>query len=212
MRYRPEAFRGTIADIPGYLSRELSRIASAILNPDPVWDDVKVSLTTAKPGATKVPDFIKFRDNGAGSTGVYCYHFDKSTIEEVFFDVQLPHSFWEYHGVLKPHIHWAPVDTGTGTVRWGLEFTPASFGTAFPTTSIIYAENAGAGISRQHQIAQFTDINATDLAISSVILCRLFRDASNGNDTYNADAAAVSVDFHIEKDSSGSIAEYIKRR
>lgn len=213
MRYWPEPTPASFewrawAD---WLAREFARIAQTFTNPDPVWDDAEVNLDTARPGATSPPGFEQFRDSGAGSTGVFAYHFSPTQLEEVFFSKQLPHSFRQYSAEIRPHIHWSPKGTNTGTVRWGLEYTVANYDDAFPVTTTIYAQDAGSGTAYQHQIAVFTAIPATALEISTILKCRLFRDAAHANDTYNADAVALSLDFHIEKDSDGSEGEYIKR-
>jgi hypothetical protein len=211
MRYAPEPILNSDPKrIAEYLQRELYKLSDTLRNPDVVWEDLRVSLETAKPGATKVPGFEKVRDDGAGSTGVYAYHFDDSTIEEVFFEVQLPHAYKQYSPI-SPHIHWLPKGTGTGVVRWGLEYSFTNIGEVFPTTSIIYAENAGSGSAYMHQIGEFSTILCPDKKISSVMLCRLFRDASHGNDTYTGDAVGLTFDIHIQLDTNGSEVEYIKR-
>lgn len=215
MRYAPEPVpRLSDLALQAYLDRELSRLADTLRNPDPAWDDLRVALSTAKPGATNPPGFSKLKDDGAGSTGVFAYHFDASTDEEVFFDVQLPHGFKEYSALLKPHLHWCPTTTNTGNVRWGLEYTWANYTGTFGNSTIIYARQAGSGTAYQHQIAAWSGIVATGMTISSVMLCRLFRDANATGadaDDYTADAAALSFDLHIELDSLGSEREYTKR-
>lgn len=211
MRYAPEYIQTLdTRELNTYLFRELQKIQNVLINPDPYWEDYRVLLTATKLGGSKDPGFQKLKDNGAGSQGVFAYHFDKAQEEELYFEVQLPHAFFEYHGVLKPHVHWCPIDTGTGTCRWGLEYTGANFGDVIGNTSIVYAEQAGSGTAYKHQIAAFTDIDSSSYAISRVMACRLFRDATNGADTYNADAVALSVDFHIELSSPGSELEYQK--
>lgn len=213
MRYSPEQIplNADAKTLSEYLTREFYKIANTIVTPDPYWEDARVSLTSTKAGGSKDPGFQKLKDNGAGSQGVFAYHFDKTVEEELYFEIQLPHSFYERHGVLKPHLHWCPVDTGTGVVRWGLEFTGANVGDVYGNTTIVYAEDAGDGTAYKHQIAAFADLDATSFGISRVIVCRLFRDATHANDTYNADAAALSFDYHIQMDAPGSELEYIKR-
>lgn len=212
MRYTPDPlYTVELTTVVDYLQRELNRIAETLVNPDAYWEDVRVSLTASKAGGSKDPGFQKLKDNGSGSQGVFAYHFDKTVEEELYFEVQLPHAFFEKRGVIKPHLHWCPVDTGTGTVRWGLEYTGANVSGTYGNTSIIYAEDAGDGTAYKHQIATFPDIDSTDFGISRVIVCRIFRDATHSNDTYNADAAGLSFDFHVQLNSLGSELEYIKK-
>ena len=42
-------------------------------------------------------------------------------------------------------------------------------------------------------------------ALSSMLICRFYRDAANSSDTYTG-----SADFYIEKDAAGSRTEYSK--
>lgn len=200
---------GAAPELHEWIRRELDKLRALYLTPAYTWDDLGVSLTTAKPGATRQPGFEKFKDDGAGSTGVYAWHFDGSAVEELFFERQLPHAIRQLQGELRPHIHWSPKTTSAGNVRWGLEYTGVSPLGVFGNTTIIYAEDAAEAHST-HQIAQFPAIDATTLAISSVLVCRLFRDAAHGNDTYAPDAVATSFDFHIELDGRGSEQEYVK--
>lgn len=211
MKYKPEIIvPSTTPRLVEYLDRELNRISAAITTSDGEWEDVRVSLTAAR-AATYTPGYSKFRDNGSGSNGVNVWWFDPSSIEELFFDIQLPHAFWHYHGELRPHIHWSPGNsTSTNVVRWGLEFTVANYQDAFPTTTISYVNAVASGTPYEHQIAKFNAIDASNISISSVILCRLFRDATNAADTFTTDAAALSVDFHVQLNTRGSEQEYKK--
>jgi len=206
--YDPTAI-GEAPELHEWIRRELDKLRADYLTPARTWEDLGVSLTTAKPGATRQPGYEKFKDNGAGSTGVYAWHFDGSAVEELFFERQLPHAFAELQGELRPHVHWAPKSTSAGTVRWGLEYTGVSPLGVFGNTTIIYGEDVAEDAST-HQIAVLPAIDAATLAISSVLICRLFRDATHGNDTYSPDAVATSFDFHIELDGRGSEQEYVK--
>jgi len=177
----------------------------------PVWDDMRVAMTATKRGESKQPGFVKFKDDDSGSQGIFLYHFDKATEEELYFEVQLPHSMKE-GTELRPHIHWAkPTDT-TGDVIWGLEYTMAGVGDTWEDTTIIKtdatpATTDGADI---HMISAFPSISTSDINLSGMICCRLFRDATNVLDTYDADAATLEFDFHYQIDALGSFYEYNK--
>jgi hypothetical protein len=187
---------------------ELGWAASA----DNAWTDLRVPLNTAKPGATKVPGFAQWRDNGSGSTGVFAYHFDPTSVEEVFFDAQLPHSY-KQGSELRPHLHYVlPTAPGAGdTLKFGLEYTWSNVNGLAPTTSFLYATETFAGDedANTQYIASFTPaISESTMKVSAMISCRLFRDA--GNDTYASDAAVLEFDFHYQVDSLGSGSEYQK--
>jgi hypothetical protein len=180
-------------------------------NLQPGWDDIRVPLTGVQAAGLKMPGWIKIKDNGSGSEGVYGWGFDAGTEEELFFAVQIPHD-WIVGSLIRPHIHWCPTTTNTGTVSFGLEYTKAKFGSAFGNTTILPANQAGSGTAYKHQLATFPDITMTGDTISTMLLCRIFRDATGSlrTDSYNADAALLEVDFHYKKNDLGSKSEYIK--
>lgn len=159
------------------------------------WDDLRVPATSAVVGAAP-PDLGTFGPSG----GLKTYLFDKGIDQEVHMAVQLPHT-WKEASNITPHVHWAPIDTNTGTVRWGLEYSWANIDGTFGAPSTIYAEDAGDGTAWKHQVQDFAALDATGKTISSMIVCRLFRDADHANDTYDNDAALLACDFHYEIDT-----------
>jgi len=179
----------------------------------PYWDDLRVPMTATKLGGTKDPGFAVYKTNGAGSQGVFTYWFDKAAEEELYFSCQLPHS-WDGTAI-SPHIHWIPKTTDASavqTVRWGIEYCWADINAVFGDTSIIYGLSANTLVADTHMITDFADITPTadQNGISSMLLCRVFRDATSGSDSYDYDAGLLEVDFHFRKDTAGSLQEYIK--
>jgi len=53
-------------------------------------------------------------------------------------------------------------------------------------------------------------ISGSGITISGLYVCRVYRDATSGDDDYNRDAGLLFVDFHIEMDSVGSKTEMAK--
>ena len=180
------------------------------------WDDIRVAGDTMEGGTIGGPDYEQFVHDGGSSQGVYTYMFDPDTPEEVFFSVQMPHG-WKEGTTIYPHLHWAPTTASGGNVRWWFEYSWSNVGDTFPTTTIIKVTAAAEG-ERKHSIVTFTDdvhddggIDATGKTLSSMILCRLVRQADSVMlDTYPADAAILEFDFHYEVDAPGSIREYQK--
>ena len=170
-----------------------------------VWDDLRTPLTRVTTGAN-APTWATMRDN------LNTYSFDAGTMNQVWFEVQLPHG-WVAGSDLKPHIHWSPgASTNTGVVRWGLEYSWSNAvnppGNVFPASTTIYVEQAASGTQYAHQIASFPTIAGTGKRLSSVLMCRLFRDAAHSNDTFTGAAFGVSVDVHHRVGSDGSVDEY----
>ena len=169
------------------------------------WEDFRVSLMTTTISSTNPPGLERYRrDVGNTSQGVFAYAFDKNTEEEVYFEVQLPHGY-KLGTDLKPHIHWgvSTVPAGGTTVRWGLEYTIANMGDNFPVTQTIYTVATDPVTQYKHIYNSFTDIAGSGITnVSTMILCRLFRDVTNDN--FANDAAAFDIDFHYEIDTIGS--------
>jgi hypothetical protein len=182
------------------------------------WDDLRVPITNVKLAGIKDPGFAVFKTNGAGSTGVYTYWFDKDTEEEVFFSCQMPHN-WKEGTDIHPHVHWTPKTDGTTSasrVCWGLEYTWSNITGSFGNTSISYANlpisYTGSPIADAHYLTELPDISGAGKTFSSMLICRLFRDAtsSGSSDSYGYDAGLLEFDFHYEIDSFGSQDEFVK--
>ena len=181
------------------------------------WDDLRVPVTSLKEKGTKLPDWDQFKDDGVGSAGVYTFWFDSDGEEELFFTVQMPHA-WVEGSALKPHVHWVAKNTGSGLVGWGLEYVWTNVNNPFPTnTSTVYGESV-AGVAdtsvtgNKHYITPLADIDATGKTLSSMLVCRIFRDATGiaTTDNYGQDAGLLQFDFHFEIDSDGSNEEFVK--
>lgn len=205
---------GTVYDVsPGYYynagtssSPNWVQVVNATgTGTNPTWEDVRVSLNTRYSGNTQ-PGLSGF----AGSASLLAYTFGGgSQMQEIFFEIQLPH-LWAEGTSIKPHVHWSPSDANSGNVTWYLEYTWANYGSVFPSSTTINATQAAAGTAFTSQIAGFSDITATGKKISSMIMCRLYRDPSQASDTYNSNAFLLGFDIHIQISSLGSRLEYIK--
>jgi hypothetical protein len=84
----------------------------------------------------------------------------------------------------------------------------------FPAITTSTVTSTGPFTAKAHSITPLTasnaGINGTGKKISSILICRIWRNSSNSNDTYNADAGLLFLDFHIQVDGYGSHQEYIK--
>ena len=174
------------------------------------WDDLRVTLDNGSSAA--VLDYLN------GSSGPQIWYFrGNGTDEAMSFTVQLPHG-WKEGSTIHPHIHWIPKSTGTGDVEWNFEYSWANYDPVTPqvfpaiTTSTVVA--SGPFTAKAHSITSLTTgntgIDGTGKKISSILICRIWRNSSRANDTYNADAGVLFVDFHIQVDGYGSHQEYIK--
>jgi len=182
------------------------------------WDDLRISITATKLAGAKDPGFTVFKTNGAGSQGVFLYWFDAAAEEELYFTVQLPHAYMEGTD-LHPHVHFVPSVNGAAgqVVSWGLEYTWANLGDVFGNTNIIYANahtpTDSVLTAGKHYLTEFAPIVGSGKTISSMLACRVFRNATGAGgstDSYGNDAGMLEIDFHMQKDSIGSYDEYTK--
>lgn len=180
-----------------------------------VFDDVRVSVTSTKLGGSKDPTFSVFKTNGSGSQGVFTYWFSPSQEKELYFTVQMPHSY-KIDTTVVPHVHWTPSITADGSpanqkVKWGLEYTWADVGQVFGNTTIIYGENhypADANVvAGKHYMTDFSTLTPSAVngqEVSSMLVCRIFRVSSDISDTYEYDVGLLEFDIHFGIDTIGS--------
>ncbi len=178
------------------------------------WDDIKVPVTSTKKEGTKPPGYDIFKNNGSGSQGVISYKFDPDSEKELYFTVQLPHA-WKEGSSIEPHVHWsAKTNVGSSSVVWAIEYTWINIGDVFPDTSTISGStthpSVGTVLAYEHALTEIGVIDGTGKVISSMLLCRIYRDATNPTDDYNNDAYLFEIDFHYEIDAAGSRLEYSK--
>jgi hypothetical protein len=177
-----------------------------------VWDDLRIE-PIAKGTGSNNPSFA----NWAG--GISLYEFDNATAgseKEVWFNVQMPHG-WKEGSVVEPHIHWLPKTAGTAgqVVRWGLEYSKSAIGGTFSTTTTtVYGTTIVGGgaitTANAHLLTDFASIDMTGDTISTVLVCRLFRNSSDAADTYTGTAGLLYIDWHVELDAMGSKTELAK--
>jgi len=180
-----------------------------------VWDDIMIFPDGTSRGSSNAPVWTLFKNN-SGSQGVWLFFFSNTQEQEVYFTLQIPHSY-KVGTNLLPHVHWT-TNSGTpsGTnVVWGLEYTVISFGGTFPSTTTISNNTVIPAIGTpsgtgQHLITSLGAISGSGLGISTILVCRLFRKVDDPLDTFGNTTGLLGVDFHFEKDTEGSRAEFTK--
>lgn len=181
------------------------------------YEDLRVPVTSTRLGGSKDPDFaVAFKTIGDTSQGVFLEWFDHATEEELYFSAQIPHAYKEGTDIY-PHVHWVPeVDGASGEqVCWGLEYVWANIGDTFTTTTLIFGDTQTGDthlVEGRHYYTSLGTISGTGKTISSMLLCRIFRDATGtgGTDDYGDDAGLLEIDFHYQVDAIGSSEELTK--
>ncbi|HSH19417.1 MAG TPA: hypothetical protein VLA03_03140 [Draconibacterium sp.] len=178
-----------------------------------VWDDLRIPLSEPSTGKV-LPEWSGFPYGNNGSVP-YINWFRASGIDEMYFVVQLPHD-WNEGSDIFPHIHWVPSADGSGVPRWGLQYAWANIGELFPGYSTIYGsvripgQTGNLVKSTQYLTPLGTGIVGAGKNISSMLVCRIFRDGDHADDTFPGLAGALEVDFHYERNTLGSRSEYTK--
>lgn len=184
------------------------------------FSDLTSNNNTGSVTGTENDDF-EWSDGHVGSSstasmGAYTFWFNPDNEEELHFSVQMPHS-WKEGSSIYPHLHWVGDSNGGSgeDVTWGLEYTWANIGEVFGNTTTIYGDTTIFNepiVRSKHYLTTLPVIDATGKTLSSMIQCRVFRDAAGkgGNDSYTGLAGLLEIDFHIEIDALGSNSEYTK--
>lgn len=162
------------------------------------WNDVLTDLSSGRGIGANAPAWSTLRD------GIKAYAFDATAMNEVWVNMHIMHDY-AWGTKVWPHIHWTTSGTGTGVVRWGVEYTYArGYGVeAFPATTTIYLEQAATGIPYTQMIAEPAEADGILLPgcePDGVLMCRVFRDAGHANDTLTDDAFGIFADLHFQSD------------
>ncbi len=186
------------------------------INIKSMWDDLLISMGLFRFSGSSDPVWRTWQPGGSGTT-FQILKFDKN--DQVFFSCQLPHTYKEGTN-LRCHVHWTPCDRGNeesgSYVGWKLDYSWCSINNGtFGASATIDMSDTCTGTDDYHEVsAGLTELDGTGQKISSMLICRLYRSDTGGDDTWSgtgSDAPAMlQFDFHHEVNSMGSRIEWIK--
>jgi len=146
------------------------------------------------------------------------YVFSASTQEELYFNAQMPHA-WDGSAVY-PHAHWMATTASDGTpaaqkVAWRMEYVWASIGSTYAAATTVAGSTSYPDeevLANKHYITSFTPMSPSTAqdGLSSMLLCRLYRDSTAAADTFEHGAYLLEVDFHYRINTVGSREELSK--
>ena len=177
---------------------------------DTVYDDYVQSGLAVATGAS-APVLTTFRNN------VQLYAFKGSgPTEQVFFTVHILHGL-KAGTDITIHVHWShTVTSPTGALKWNVDWTLArgyevgTFNTGTTTSSgtmsVVHTPNALPYVHHITDDDSMTITAQTELEPDSVVLCRLYRDSGDAQDTFSGDAFLINVDVHYQRDKLGTAA------
>jgi len=170
-----------------------------------VWDDVIVGLGDAVFKGVSDPVWTSFR-------GGQVLAFAKNQDNTIYFSAQIPHKYAVGEDI-EFHLHCIYPDANAGDVKWNLTYSWASMGVKFDTETSVSKYIAASTKADTHTYIDIVDISGTDYqgnkqGISSILICCLQREGTDGGDDYNNDVYLInSVDFHIPINTLGSREE-----
>jgi hypothetical protein len=167
-----------------------------------VFDDIQPSSVTIGSGAT-APAFTTYN----GALAAYEFVGTGGTVHQLNMGFQLPHSYKEGSDIV-PHIHlFIPDNVTGGTIKFYMEYTWTNLeqtGAVSPTTiSGTLTRTASEGINN-NSVLSFGTVSGAGMTISSMFMCRIYRDPGDVADTFGASVWLKSSDIHVEKDTIGS--------
>jgi hypothetical protein len=164
------------------------------------WDDI-ITPGFALGTGNAAPALVSF--SPVTNMRVYGFSGTNSTPDELFAFFELPHGYKEGTD-LYPHVHWQPNDNNVANVKWQVAYAIAPVGGNFTVTGSSAGVEATVD-STSHLLTTLAPvIPGLNLKIGSIIACRLFRDATDPQDTYTGLANLLSFGIHFQKDSLGS--------
>ena len=167
-----------------------------ITSGDYVWRDEKASFVIKSTSGGNNPTWEEYLP---GFQGIV---FSGTTMNQVWVDFHIDHDI-ALNTKVYPHIHWMPLTTNTGIVRWGFQYIIAKGHgqSKFPVTSnIIYLDHVvTANDKYRHMVTETPDhlaLLSNEIEPDSVIKFRIFRDG--GVDTHNAKVHGWQADLHLQ--------------
>ena len=195
----------------GIVALSPSDAINILTNGGTIWDNLRVPINSVKVSGTKPPTWTSYK---GGEVLAFSDQAIAGNEENVFFTIQLPHTYKEGSDIYC-HVHWVPEDNAGGDVYWALSYSWASVDTAFPAATTIYKASAAGTTTDAHILSTFATIDGdpagVNFLISSMLICQLRRNSSDVKDTYTGKSAyLLEFDVHYQVDALGSTSELVK--
>jgi len=189
--------------------------ATELIVPKTSGIGIKFDPTAPAFGWRDIIGDISVRGSGANDpafntwiAGIRQFEFSATVMKEVFIVFHIPHDYVPGTDI-HFHAHWsnAAAVPNTGNVIWGFEiawaqgFNQQAFGTLTRTagsTSTVTVTQACPATRYQHNIAETTAQTLTGLEVDSLVICRVYRDATAGGDTCTDAVFLHTADIHYQ--------------
>lgn len=178
-------------------------------------------------------DLYAFIDEGVGpagltyeafrDTGFFMRFFRHNQNDNIFMTYQMPHQ-WDTTTAVYPHMHFVPMASGSGTLKFNYSYAWMNEGEIVPSSSGWTSGSVSASLDPSDQYTSkhisFGAITPTSQLESSILIFKVERPgSSDASDTYqtskdhqtaSANVAVLFFDLHYQKSKAGSIEQFPK--
>ncbi len=124
------------------------------------------------------------------------FGFDGATqVEELYYHIDVQHDYVPGTDV-GFHAHWMPATAAGGNVRFQVYYQWVEGGGTFPAATLVAPAAVAAGTTAWADKRTDFVLSGAGHTYNSRIMIRLFRDPTDGTDTYGGDAVLSSVGAH----------------
>jgi hypothetical protein len=163
-----------------------------------VFEDVNVAGESLG-AVANAPDSISWN-----TSAIKVRAFDgNSTAEELHGALEIPHSYKEGSDIVL-HNHWSPTTTDAGDVEWCADYVILGATGSVSSVSPACEATAAGGTAWAKRNTDIAVIGGENIHMGDQMIFRIFRTPSGTNDTYEHDAALLTVGIHYERDAMGS--------
>lgn len=167
------------------------------------WDDLRFPVQGINPAGSSAPPSVD------DTTRPGTLLFASGATNIIAGVAQLPHA-WARGTNIHPHIHWAKTTSASGGVVWQLRYAVANvsgtFGAYSDWEDCTYPVS-DSDTADKHALAAWSEIDMSAHKESAIILWQIQRKHDHASDDYAANARLLEVDFHYQRNKSGTQSE-----
>lgn len=169
-----------------------------------IWENVEPNGYSLSSGSS-APDAVSCPH----VTGMLLLGFrDGGMTNEIFAIFEMPHNY-KPGTAIKPHIHWMADTNEIADVKWQLSYSIGDDNVEFTAEQTIVAIQATNGADK-YLSKEFTPaITNSALNGGAIVMMRLFRDATDPQDTYTGTAKLLSFGIHYQSKVVGSKSVFV---
>lgn len=165
-----------------------------------LYNDYLIPGTSTRSGSS-APGFEELSD------GLFLPAFNgQATMEQVFFTWHILHDF-KVGQTPTVHVHWTHNNAApTGNVKWnlGYQYAHGYSRQNFSGTTTVLSTVMAAGATLSHMITPDDMVLPNNMEVDGMLICRLWRNPNDAQDTFPTDAFLIGVDMHYELGQIGT--------